>query len=216
MIAPSASSIVACRWCGLPVGGGPACDVCGSPVLDVSGWTTVLDVSWPIEPLPTAAPTAPPPPHAWLTVGQAAAHAGVPEPVLRQWMETEGIDPAAGIDSARFLLVDPTTVTPKMLLAATSSSMERPAPAPVPFLTSMQAPVPPRVDLPVMPAPSTAPPWSAPVRLQVSLGGEWVFYPSAQARRTFRIERIRSISTATVGVAAAAKGIEFLLRQALR
>jgi hypothetical protein len=223
MSAVSQPSVVACRWCGLPVGGGPACDVCGSPVVDVTGWSTVLDVTWPIE--EALAHVEPPlsPAHHWLTLPQAAARTGVPESVLRLWLEHEGVDPSGDAGRARFLLVDPASASPKMMLAAAASMTPtarpaeaiQPPPAPLPPPLA-EAPSPPRVDLPWLAAPTPIPRWSAPVRVRISLDGDWVFQPSAQARRSFRIERIRSISATSVGVAAAAKGVEFLVQHALR
>jgi hypothetical protein len=55
-------SFTPCAWCGLLSEGGPVCSICGSPVIDIAGWTTVLDVTWPIEPPELLPPPMPDPP----------------------------------------------------------------------------------------------------------------------------------------------------------
>jgi hypothetical protein len=128
--------LTACAWCGLLSEAEPVCTICGSPVLDTAGWTTVLDVTWPLEP-PTPARDHPHAGHQWVSLEQVAELFRIPELNLRSWLEE-----APEGDEPRLLLIEPgVQAPPKVIWAPHPAEPEpsmpslwiAPMPAPQPF-----------------------------------------------------------------------------------
>jgi hypothetical protein len=201
-------SFTPCAWCGLLAEGGPVCSICGSPVID--GWTTVLDVTWPIE------PTLPPPPqqpevgHQWVTLEQVSDLFRVPEFNLRSWLEEapEGEEP-------RLLLIEPgVQTTPTAIWARPDPALSSP-----PELLPPPMPDPPVVATIVPEAELAAPSlWIAPMPAPQSfrLGAAWAFKPTERERRLVRMEMLRARGARILAIGVGASGVIYLIDHALR
>lgn len=205
-------ALTACSWCGLLSEVGPVCSICGSPVLDIAGRTTVLDVGWPLE-----ASTSPSPAgergHQWVTLAQVANLFRIPEPNLRSWLE----EAPAG-DEPRLLLIEPG------VSAGVGAVWHAPAaaPAPVPHLLPPPLPDPPPalVDVSSVSAPEPTAPslWVAPspIAAPFHLEAAWVFQPTEGERRTIRMEMLRARGATILAIGIGAAGAVYLIDWALR
>lgn len=129
MAALGSPSLVACAWCGLLSEGGPVCTICGSPVLDIAGRTTVLDVSWPLEPLRSAGDLGRRVGHQWVTLGEVSDLFRIPEPSLRSWLDEAPPPPMPDPPRPPARMVEP-VVEPETMLP---SLWVAPVPTPLSF-----------------------------------------------------------------------------------
>ena len=184
-------SFTPCAWCGLPSEAGPVCSICGSPVLDITGWTTVLDVTWPVELPPLA--RSPEAGHHWAGVERVADLFRVPELNLRPWLEEvpEGEEP-------RLLLIEPGVETPPPPIpdppAIVDAIRVAEAAASVPTLWVAPAPAP------------------QPFRHEVA----WAFQPTETERRLIRLEMLRTRGATMLAIGIGATGVIYLIDHALR
>jgi hypothetical protein len=191
------------------------CSICGSPVLDIAGRTTVLDVGWPLE-ASTPFPPGGDPGHQWITLAQVAHLFRISEPNLRSWLE----EAPAG-DEPRLLLIEPGVsagagaLWPAHAVAPTAPPAPRilpppmPAPPPASFVDvpSVRAPEPTAPSLWVAPSPVPAP---------FRLGAAWVFQPTEGERRIIRMEMLRARGATILAIGIGAAGAVYLIDQALR
>jgi hypothetical protein len=180
--------LTACAWCGLLSEAGPVCSICGSPALDITGRTTVLDVTWRMEP-PAPARTLDVA-HQWVSLEHVSDLFRIPEPDLRSWLEE-----APEGDEPRLLLIEPGIQT-------------RPSAIWAPRDTARIAeadPLSPSLWIAPVPAPQ-------PFRLQAA----WAFQPTVRERRLIRLEMLRTRGATILAVGLGASGAIYALDHALR
>jgi hypothetical protein len=188
----SSRTLMACAWCGLYSEPGPVCNVCGSPVLDVTGWTTVLDVSRPVEPA-VASPTTSEVLNRWIALEKVAKLFDVPEPELRSWVEDvpgnapwpllviePGVQPAAG---GIVVPSEPVVVRPPATQAVTPPSLPEPPAASLVDVPPIAHPQPTAPSLWLAPTPAPAP---------IRLDAAWAFQPTDTERHIIRMEMLRT------------------------
>jgi hypothetical protein len=206
--------VVACSWCGLLSELGPVCSVCGSPVLDVTGRTTVLTVSWPLQdslvPLAQSERVA----HQWVTLGQVSEIFRIPEPSLRSLLAKAPLG-----DEPHLLLIEPGTQAPP---SAIWTAREPLAPS-VPHRPPPLMPDPPPFDLVPAPATSDRAPsapslWvaSVPAPTPFRLEAAWAFQPTELERRVVRMEMLRARGATLLAMGIGAAGVVYLVDHALR
>jgi hypothetical protein len=183
-------SLAPCAWCGLLSEAGPVCSICGSPVLDIAGWTTVLDVTWPVElPPPARSPEAD---HHWVSLDRVADMFRIPELSLRSWLEE-----APESEEPRLLLIEPGVPTPP------------PLPDPPSIVDTLRvaeaAPSVPSLWVAPLPAPQ-------PFRLEAA----WAFQPTETERRLIRLEMLRTRGATMLAIGIGAAGVIYLIDHALR
>jgi hypothetical protein len=205
-------SFAPCAWCGLLSETGPVCSICGSPVLDIAGWTTVLDVTWPIEPTLPPSQRQPAVSHQWVTLAQVADLFRIPELSLRSWLEE-----APEAEEPRLLLIEPSAQkTPTAIWAPSDPVLSSLEISPPPALPDPPA----LVDETVMleAEPSVPSRWVAtmsapqPFRLEAA----WAFQPTETERRTIRMEMLRARGATILAIGIGATGIVYLIDHALR
>jgi len=217
-----------CAWCGLLTGPGPACLVCGSPMVDTSVWSTVLPVPLTesmlsaAHPIPGAEAPAllgpepmirlgPEADHSWVSLADAAGRTGLPADQLRAWVEARLVEPlpSGSRDQAWFLLVDPVAVE------GTGTWLVRPGEAPEePVPSPLVLPGPEQRRAPrVVPRPDRAPAVQRVRRSPTSfLAPAWAFLPNkAELRRELR-DRVIRAGGAAVGTGSAFEIVYLLLR----
>jgi hypothetical protein len=184
-------SFAACAWCGLLSEAGPVCSICGSPALDIAGWTTVLDVTWPVElPPPARSHEAD---HHWVSLDRVADLFRIPELTLRSWLED-----SPEREEPRLLLIEPGIQTPPP-----------PTPDPPAILDPIRVaeaePSGPSLWVAPMPAPQ-------PFRLEAA----WAFQPTETERRLIRLEMLRTRGATMLAIGIGATGVIYLIDHALQ
>lgn len=206
--------VVACSWCGLLSELGPVCSVCGSPVLDIAGRTTVLTVTWPLD--QSLIPYVPSDrvAHQWVTLGQVSEIFRIPELRLRSLLNEAPLG-----DEAHLLLIEPGTQAPPSAIWPP----REPAVPPVPYRAPPLMPDPPPFDLVRAPAtpdrdPSAPSLWvaSAPVPAPFRLEAAWAFQPTVLEQRVVRMEMLRARGATLLAMGIGAAGVVYLIDHALR
>jgi hypothetical protein len=202
--------LTACAWCGLLSEAGPVCTICGSPALDITGRTTVLDVTWRMEP-PAPARTLDVG-HQWVSLGHVSDLFRIPEPDLRSWLEE-----APESEEPRLLLIEPGIQTrPTAIWAprdAARSPLRDSLPPPMSHPQASEEaarmaeadPLGPSLWIAPMPAPQ-------PFRLEAA----WAFQPTVRERRLIRLEMLRTRGATILAVGLGAGGAIYVLDRALR
>jgi hypothetical protein len=132
-----------CAWCGLLTGPGPACTICGSPLIDVSSWSTVLRPEGLVVPAMAAVPLSPetgapaelgPPSAVWVSLADAASRSGLTTDSLRRWVEQRVREPMPEVDpdGAWFLLIQRSNLDASGLWLVRDVLDAEPEPAPPP------------------------------------------------------------------------------------